>query len=578
MRLQADTPSFAALTTKIRARFSADRTVVLWLGVWWLCNLLQAAGSELANDEAYYHLFAERLTWGYFDHPPMTALLVRLGESLLGGEIGVRLCFTLLQPLYLYIFWRLIRPAKATRHDGALFVMISAATLMLQLYGFLAVPDGPLMMTAVLFLLAFERFAERRRGAWLWMGIALALMAYSKYHGALVLLFALAANPRLLRRPDLYLSGAVAALLLVPHLVWQYDHDWASIAYHLAGRNARFRLSYVTDFAANMLVVFNPLYVPIYIRAWRKTQPDDAARRALKLFPAAFIGFFLLSACRGYVQPQWVIVASLGLIYVAFDYARRHPRTRRYMMCAGWVTLALVALVRLEMIFNPLRLRFEVFDNRATYAAIAREAAGRPVIFGGNYAVAAKYRFYTGDEAYCQPDIRYRTHQWQFRDDDSRFIGREALVETPRRVPGDTLVRTRSIALANGKEFTYMVDPAWHPVRRVDIAFEGVPHRVAPGQELHLRLRLTNPYDYPIEIGESCELAMLWKSGRHEAAEFALPVRLTLAPRSTTTAEASFRVPETLAGTGCETGFALRREGYKHWFNGKPRRTKIDER
>ena len=80
---------------------------------------------------------------------------------------------------------------------------------MLQLYGFIAVPDGPLMMTTALFLLTFKWFSENRRWAWLWMGVAMALMAYSKYHGALVVLFALAATPpRVFLRPTLYLSGA----------------------------------------------------------------------------------------------------------------------------------------------------------------------------------------------------------------------------------------------------------------------------------------------------------------------------------------------------------------------------------
>lgn len=174
---------------KIYASLGADGLVVLWLGVWWVCNLLQAGFSELANDEAYYHMFAENLAWGYFDHPPMTALLVWLGEHLFGGELGVRFFFTVLQPLYLYILWRIIRPADADRRDAALFVVLSASTLMLQLYGFIAVPDGPLMMTTALFLLTFKRFSENRRWAWLWMGVAMALMAYSKYHGALVVLF-----------------------------------------------------------------------------------------------------------------------------------------------------------------------------------------------------------------------------------------------------------------------------------------------------------------------------------------------------------------------------------------------------
>ena len=61
---------------KTYASLDADRLVLLWLAVWWACNLLQAGLTELANDEAYYHMFAERLAWGYFDHPPVTALPV----------------------------------------------------------------------------------------------------------------------------------------------------------------------------------------------------------------------------------------------------------------------------------------------------------------------------------------------------------------------------------------------------------------------------------------------------------------------------------------------------------------------
>ena len=85
------------------ASLGADSLVALWLGIWWVCNVAQAGLAQLANDEAYYHLFAERLAWGYFDHPPVTALLVWLGERLFGGELGVRFFFTVLQPLYLWI-------------------------------------------------------------------------------------------------------------------------------------------------------------------------------------------------------------------------------------------------------------------------------------------------------------------------------------------------------------------------------------------------------------------------------------------------------------------------------------------
>lgn len=561
---------------KSYASLGADRLVLLWLGVWWIANLVQAGFTELANDEAYYHMFAERLAWGYFDHPPVTALLVWAGERLFGGELGVRFFFTVLQPLYLWILWRLIRPADAGRHDAALFVVVSAATLMLQLYGFIAVPDGPLMFTTALFLLTFKWFSENRRRAWLWMGIAMALMAYSKYHGALVVLFALAANPRQLLRPALYSSGAVALLLLVPHLVWQYEHDWASFAYHLSGRNSVFRPGYVVEFLANVLVVFNPFFVPLYVQAWRKVKPQTPVGRALKLLPVAFIVFFMLSSLRGYVQPQWVIVSCFGLVCVLFAYARRHPRTRRYVMRAGGVTVGLIVLVRLVMIFNPLGIRFEVFNNPESYAAIAAEADGRPVVFRYGYAVAAKYAFYTGGEAYCQPNIRYRTHQWQFRDDDSQFIGREVLVECPDGTVSDSTRQVRTLTMANGRSFTWFVDPAFHPVRLVDIAFTGLPGRVAAGETLRLELRIRNPYPYAIRVGaDDTQLVMLWKHGRFRVDEFPTGETFTIPADSELTRGVTFTVLPQLAGETFDVGFALRREGYTNWFNGKSVPTEV---
>ena len=561
---------------KSYASLGADRLVLLWLGVWWIANLVQAGFTELANDEAYYHMFAERLAWGYFDHPPVTALLVWAGERLFGGELGVRFFFTVLQPLYLWILWRLIRPADAGRRDAALFVVVSAATLMLQLYGFIAVPDGPLMFTTALFLLTFKWFSENRRRAWLWMGIAMALMAYSKYHGALVVLFALAANPRQLLRPALYSSGAVALLLLVPHLVWQYEHDWASFAYHLSGRNSVFRPGYVVEFLANMLVVFNPFFVPLYVQAWRKVKPQTPVGRALKLLPVAFIVFFMLSSLRGYVQPQWVIVSCFGLVCVLFAYARRHPRTRRYVMRAGGVTVGLIVLARLVMIFNPLGIRFEVFNNPESYAAIAAEADGRPVVFRYGYAVAAKYAFYTSGEAYCQPNIRYRTHQWQFRDDDSQFIGREVLVECPDGTVSDSTRQVRTLTMANGRSFTWFVDPAFHPVRLVDIAFTGLPGRVAAGETLRLELRIRNPYPYAIRVGtDDTQLVMLWKHGRFRVDEFPTGETFTIPADSELTRGVTFTVLPQLAGETFDVGFALRREGYTNWFNGKSVPTEV---
>lgn len=122
-------------------------------------------------------------------------------------------------------------------------------------------------------------------------------------------------------------------------------------------------------------------------------------------------------------------------------------KLRHYTLWVCWITLALVALTRIEMIFNPLEIKFQVFDNRETYAQLADTAQGRPIIFNGSYTAAAKYHFYTGGESYAQPVVTYRTSHYQLRDDDTRMAGRAVLTEVLDSTPG-----AQEIKLANGKE------------------------------------------------------------------------------------------------------------------------------
>jgi 4-amino-4-deoxy-L-arabinose transferase-like glycosyltransferase len=58
---------------------------------WFFIGLIQAYATELLDDEAYYWVFSRFLDWGYFDHPPMTGLLIKAGYRIFQNELGVRL-------------------------------------------------------------------------------------------------------------------------------------------------------------------------------------------------------------------------------------------------------------------------------------------------------------------------------------------------------------------------------------------------------------------------------------------------------------------------------------------------------
>ena len=538
---------------------------LLWLGlaIWWILNLLQAGLCELANDEAYYHMFAQDLAWGYFDHPPMTPVLVWLGRFL-GGELGVRFFFTLLQPIYVYVLWRIIRPDNAIIRDAELFLLITAAMPILQLYGFIAVPDGPLMFFTALLLGCYKRFTERNDwSSALGMGICMAALAYSKYHGALVVLLLIGSNLRLLKNPKFYAAGILTLLLILPHLFWQYQHDWVSFRYHLIGRNRDFEWGFVSEYILNLFAIFNPFLFPVFLVAWWKNKAATPVMRALSCIAAGFILFFLTSTLRGYVQPQWEIPATFGIIALLFGYTRERARLRRYTVRVSWVTLALIVLVRIEMIFNPLGLHFEVFDNQTSYNQIHQIAQDRPVIFDGGYTHAAKYEFYTDGKAYARPTIYYRTSQYELKDDDRAMAGHPVIVEVADSVSG-----AQTLQLANGHTFTYLVDSSYRPVREILVRMSPLPSSVHPGDTLHLEFDLINPYAFDYPFGpRNTNIGFVFRRLGEPTQVFPLSnIEGVLPAHGQWHGQTDFVVPA-IKPTEYQTGLTVRNSPASTWFN-----------
>jgi len=157
----------------------------IFYGGWLLINLLQAGMTELFDDEAYYWVYSHYLDWGYFDHPPMIALLIKAGYFLVRNELGVRLLTVILSTGTLLVIERLL-PKK----NDLLFYAIACSMAVLQIGGIMAVPDIPLLFFSALFFLQYRRFLHRMNSAnATLLGLLMALMLYSKYHAVLVICF-----------------------------------------------------------------------------------------------------------------------------------------------------------------------------------------------------------------------------------------------------------------------------------------------------------------------------------------------------------------------------------------------------
>lgn len=128
----------------------------LFYGTWLLLNLVQSAGTGLMDDEAYYWVYSRFLDWGYFDHPPMVAFLIKAGYAIFPNEFGLRLLFAVMSTVAIWMIEKLL-----IIKDDLLFYTIVISMGLLQIGGIIAIPDTPLLFFTALFFLCTRNCSGR---------------------------------------------------------------------------------------------------------------------------------------------------------------------------------------------------------------------------------------------------------------------------------------------------------------------------------------------------------------------------------------------------------------------------------
>ena len=146
-------------------------------------RLVAAAWTPLTFDEAYYWMWSKHLAGGYYDHPPMVAVVIRLGTMIAGDtELGVRLVSILLA---LPMSWAVYRAAAILfggQRVAATATILLNVTLMAAVGTLIVTPDAPLLVASSFVLFYLAKVLETGRGAW-WLAVGAAVGAalLSKY-------------------------------------------------------------------------------------------------------------------------------------------------------------------------------------------------------------------------------------------------------------------------------------------------------------------------------------------------------------------------------------------------------------
>ena len=395
--------------------FLKKNSLVLFFLCWLLINSFQSGLTELFDDEAYYWVYSKYLSWGYFDHPPMIAVLIKAGYFLFPNEFGVRFFITLLSASTFIIIYDLLQ-----KKDKPLFFYIVCTIAILQIVGFIAIPDIPLLFFTALFFWLYRRFLQKKSFFnSLLLGLGMALMLYSKYHGVLIILFTLFSNLKLLKQPLAYIAVMFAVLLYIPHLSWQFSHGFPSVQYHLFERNpSHYKFSYTTGYIFGQLLVAGPFMGWLLIGQSIRYKPIDLFERALKFSLLGIYLFFLLATIKGRVEANWTAPALIPLILLSHQALLHKEKWKNILRKSVPFTLFAVLALRIYMIVNITPLSWlakdEFHQNKKRANLIKEKAGGLPVVFINSYQDASKYWFYTGQKSFSLNTPYHRRNNFNF--------------------------------------------------------------------------------------------------------------------------------------------------------------------
>lgn len=429
------------------ARSFSNTTIrICFYSLWLLLCIVQAAGTELLADEAYYWKYSQQLSWGYFDHPPVIAAMIKAGYTLFQNELGVRLVSILMGVGFIYLLELLTQPKKLL-----CFYLTIISIGAFHFLTYLALPDMPLLFFSALFLYLYKNYLQK--DSWtmvLPLAITTTLLLLSKYHGILIVGFAILAYPRILLRASFWVICLLSVAMFIPHVWWQMTHDFPSINYHLSERSSDgYNIEYTLNYIASTLLIFSP--IAGIVLAWQSAthKTTKTFDRTLKFILIGTLLFFLAMTFKGRTEANWVAIALIPAVILGYHICEDKswfPKRMRYSVA---ISILLIIPLRTYLMYdflpNTPQLAYvtETLHHTKEWAhQIEEKAANRPVAFMNKYQYAAWYEFYTGKPSISLNNRMGRKNQYNIWADEYKLQGKNVMLVLNYKSPANDSIST----------------------------------------------------------------------------------------------------------------------------------------
>ncbi len=468
-----------------------------------IINLFQAGFTDLLFDEAYYWVCSRNLAWGHFYSPPFIDLMIQGGYFIFESALGVRLLFTIMSTLGIYLLEKLL-----VRKDLILYYAIISSMVFMQVIGILAAPDIPLFFFTLTFYLIFRRHIEKEGLlTTILLAVNTALLLYIKYHGIIVIIFTILINlAYLAKRWRTYLWILLAFALFVPHILWQAENGFPTIAFHLFERpgGSLFELNNILDYIPGQILFAGPFVSIVLFLSLRKIRVENRFEKTLLFNLLAMYGFFLLISIYHHIEINWTVIGIPPLVILSHKVISEHEKYQKWVYRLVIPSLVVALFFRIVLIFPgtvPIqRLRSELHGHAEWAAAIKEASNDLPVVFTSRYQSTSAYFFYSGE------DTTYTLNPTQKSDYD--FFGYEEKLqgETIYLITGRKLnPQTDTVKTNKGLVFGTRIEN-FRSYKKVKlIAANPIPEKTGTDQ-FTFKLRWENPYPYEITFMENPDL------------------------------------------------------------------------
>jgi hypothetical protein len=481
-----------------------NKPIWYFLFFWTALNIIQSYTLEVHGDEAYYWMYSRFLDWGYFDHPPMVAVFIKIGDSMMHNELGLRLLTVLTNSASLYLIWLILKKYAVS---AKWFIVVASSLFIFHMYGFTTTPDSPLLFFTALFYFAYQKYADE--DSWL-LALLLALiitcLLYSKYHGVLLVGFTLLSNIKLLKRKSFWLIVILAGVFYVPHILWQVNHDYPSLKYHLFDRSAeQYHAEFTLLYPVGQLLMAGPLVGWFLFYSAFRIKIKDAFTRALVVNCVGTFLFFMLTSFKGEVQMHWTLIAYVPLIMLVLIGFKQSVYPPVWFYKLSIVNISLILLIRITLIFQfPIVTKYEVlkaYFGFPTWTKHVQQVVGNNyVLIRDGFQDPSKYNYYSNTLKAMSYDTRYyrKTQYDSWPIEDSMQHKRAFYMHDTK----ETFTTDSLVELYGRKWYTAWIDDV-RTYQKVTIDVPQQKLTVTPGQQIELNLTIHNPYQYLISFRDN---------------------------------------------------------------------------